>query len=216
MENICANIGFLVIEKNGELFIEAEKDSRVGTEVIVKSTPLDQCDRIPRSIVQYVANTFEPVVINNGQQAGIFEKDPYIESSGAKSVACIPLRFWNIPVGVLYLENSFLEGVFTEERVELLKLLSNQTVFAKVIKKLLERDNSESMDEKCPAGTVSLTGREVEILKLISKGLSNSEIAEELGVTNNTIKTHIKNIYGKLQVNRRVQAVARAKELNIQ
>ena len=216
MENICANIGFLVIEKNGELFIEAEKDSRVGTEVIVKSTPLDQCDRIPRSIVQYVANTFEPVVINNGQQAGIFEKDPYIESSGAKSVACIPLRFWNIPVGVLYLENSFLEGVFTEERVELLKLLSNQTVFAKVIKKLLERDNSESMDEKCPAGTVSLTGREVEILKLISKGLSNSEIAEGLGVTNNTIKTHIKNIYGKLQVNRRVQAVARAKELNIQ
>jgi ATP/maltotriose-dependent transcriptional regulator MalT len=108
-----------------------------------------------------------------------------------------------------------LEGVFTEERVELLKLLSNQTVFAKVIKKLLERDNSESMDEKCPAGTVSLTGREVEILKLISKGLSNSEIAEGLGVTNNTIKTHVKNIYGKLQVNRRVQAVARAKELNI-
>ena len=46
MENICANIGFLVIEKNGELFIEAEKDSRVGTEVIVKSTPLYQCDRI--------------------------------------------------------------------------------------------------------------------------------------------------------------------------
>lgn len=61
----------------------------------------------------------------------------------------------------------------------------------------------------------NLTEREIEVLRYISYGLSNKEIGERLDMTINTVKTHIKNIYGKLQVNRRVQAVGKAKKLNI-
>ncbi|NLK69483.1 MAG: response regulator transcription factor [Clostridiaceae bacterium] len=61
----------------------------------------------------------------------------------------------------------------------------------------------------------TLTERETEVLHLISEGLSNKEIANSLDITENTVKTFIKNIYNKLGVNRRVQVVMRARELNL-
>ena len=60
-----------------------------------------------------------------------------------------------------------------------------------------------------------LTSRELEIVRLISKGYSNPEIAGELIVTINTIKKHTSNIYGKLGVRSRTQAIARVRELNL-
>ena len=61
----------------------------------------------------------------------------------------------------------------------------------------------------------SLTKRELEILNLIAEGLKNQEIAEQLVVSLNTVLYHIKNIYNKLGVNRRTQAIAKAKEINL-
>ncbi|MBC8144973.1 MAG: response regulator transcription factor [bacterium] len=60
-----------------------------------------------------------------------------------------------------------------------------------------------------------LSARESEVLLLIAAGHTNRQIAERLFVSENTIKTHVNNIYAKLEVNRRTQAVARAKELGI-
>jgi LuxR family maltose regulon positive regulatory protein len=60
-----------------------------------------------------------------------------------------------------------------------------------------------------------LTPREREVLQLIAAGLSNPEIAEELVIAVTTVKTHVKNIYGKLQVTRRFEAAARAQDLNL-
>lgn len=60
-----------------------------------------------------------------------------------------------------------------------------------------------------------LRQRELEVLHHISQGYSNQEIADEMVLAVSTVKWHLKNIYGKLQVNRRTQAVARAKELSL-
>jgi len=60
-----------------------------------------------------------------------------------------------------------------------------------------------------------LTSRELEVMRLICKGYSNPEIASELVVTINTIKKHTSNIYGKLGVSSRTQAIARARELDL-
>jgi ATP/maltotriose-dependent transcriptional regulator MalT len=61
----------------------------------------------------------------------------------------------------------------------------------------------------------ALSERELRVLRLIAAGRSNQEIAGALLVSVNTVKTHIKRIYAKLQVNSRVGAVERARELGV-
>lgn len=61
----------------------------------------------------------------------------------------------------------------------------------------------------------TLTARETEVLHLIAQGLSNQEIAAQLQVVLGTVKVHTNNLYGKLGVKSRVQAVKRARELGL-
>ncbi len=60
-----------------------------------------------------------------------------------------------------------------------------------------------------------LSQRELEVLHLIAQGLSNQEISERLFLALSTVKGHNRNIFGKLQVQRRTEAVARARELGL-
>ena len=60
-----------------------------------------------------------------------------------------------------------------------------------------------------------LSQRELEVLQLLAEGLTYAEIAERLVVSLNTVRFHVKEIYGKLGVNRQAQAVARARELGL-
>ncbi len=62
---------------------------------------------------------------------------------------------------------------------------------------------------------LGITRRELEILELISKGMSNREIAEKLFVSENTVKTHSSRIFDKLSAKRRTQAVQIGKELGL-
>lgn len=60
-----------------------------------------------------------------------------------------------------------------------------------------------------------LSPREAEVLQLIVAGRTNKEIAETLVLSENTVKTHVNSLYTKLGVNRRTQAVAKAKEIGL-
>lgn len=63
------------------------------------------------------------------------------------------------------------------------------------------------------AAVEPLTAREQDILRAAASGLSNSEIAAQRRLTTGTVKWHLNNIYGKLGVRRRTQAIASAREL---
>jgi LuxR family maltose regulon positive regulatory protein len=63
--------------------------------------------------------------------------------------------------------------------------------------------------------TESLSERELEVLRLLKSDLSGPEIARELMVSLNTVRTHTQNIYAKLVVNNRRSAVRRAEELGL-
>jgi LuxR family maltose regulon positive regulatory protein len=60
-----------------------------------------------------------------------------------------------------------------------------------------------------------LSEREMEVLQLLDTYLSSTEIAEQLCISANTVRYHIKNIYGKLDVHSRSDAVQRAQELGL-
>lgn len=103
------------------------------------------------------------------------------------------------------------ERLFLDEGGELLELVFKV------------RDTApDFIDKICSSGinnmnslTDPLRKRELEILKLIAEGLSNDEIAEILFITTGTVKWHINNMFSKLGVNKRTQAVVKARRLEI-
>jgi len=75
----------------------------------------------------------------------------------------------------------------------------------------------ESEPQKAPASPAaeSLSHRERDILRLIAEGLSNKEIARDLAIAPETVKSHVKHIFIKLNVEKRAQAVSRAQILGL-
>src|SRR5258706_2972049 len=70
-----------------------------------------------------------------------------------------------------------------------------------------------SRDIPTASGGRALTVRERAVLELVAQGQSNKEIGRTLTISPETVKTHLENVYGKLAVDRRAQAIARAKDL---
>ena len=69
--------------------------------------------------------------------------------------------------------------------------------------------------ELSPVAIANLSRRELDVLALINDGRSNKEVARALGITPETVKTHLKSVFSKLSVKRRAQAVARARNLGL-
>lgn len=70
--------------------------------------------------------------------------------------------------------------------------------------------------ENCnPCDEITLTSREIEVLEQLSKGLKYNAIAENLFLSNGTIRKHVENIYTKLQVHNKLEAVQKAKNNNL-
>jgi DNA-binding NarL/FixJ family response regulator len=79
-----------------------------------------------------------------------------------------------------------------------------------VTRRLLDRFARSLPEDKPPPSLEALTARELEILRLVAAGLSNAEIAEQLVVSEATVKTHVSSILRKLRLRDRVQAVVLA------
>jgi LuxR family maltose regulon positive regulatory protein len=97
-------------------------------------------------------------------------------------------------------------------------IAATQGVVGDYVRGLLEAQEPESLPLPSPgAGPAAdlLTERELEVLRLLAAGLSNREIAQTLIIALSTVKQHLKNLYGKLDVHSRTQAVARGRELDI-
>ena len=78
-------------------------------------------------------------------------------------------------------------------------------------RRLIERFAGTSPPQPPPA-LADLTSRELEVLRLLARGLSNAEIAAELVLSEHTAKTHVAHILGKLNLRDRLQAVVLAYE----
>ncbi len=86
------------------------------------------------------------------------------------------------------------------------------TVTRRLIEEFVRRPTPESFDS---SGLAELTEREREILSLLARGLSNDEIAEELVLSRATVKTHVANVFAKLNLRDRAQAVVFAYECGV-
>jgi len=152
----------------------------------------------------------ERVTINEKPSEGLFLEDLYLLNKDEISVLCMPISYMDIIIGVLYLEKECKNG-FVDFDTLLMEGMLPMVLFKR--KAIQQMDMRENVHHKMIETKLSI--REIDVLKLMGKGYSNDAIAEELGVSLGTIKSHINRIYGKLEVKNRIRAVLKARELDI-
>lgn len=105
---------------------------------------------------------------------------------------------------------------FTIFGIWISKKITNEKTQIQVIEKEIYISNELpfQIDQK-EIEKLKISKRELEVLELMAKGLSNQEIANKLFVSLNTIKTHSSNLFEKLNVKRRTQAIELAKKIRI-
>ena len=110
----------------------------------------------------------------------------------------------------------FIAVIFTALGIWLALKLSKPKIETVVVEKkvYISRNENFILDSSL-VSKLELSKRELEILGLLAQGHSNQEIAAKLFVSLSTVKTHIQNIFEKLEVKRRTQAVEKAKRLNL-
>jgi len=104
-----------------------------------------------------------------------------------------------------------LKEISVEEVAEAIRaVVQGQSLISpSMASKLLNEFNqlSRRAEERQQFPVPTLTSRELEVLKLVAKGMSNREIADELFISENTVKNHVRNILEKLHLHSRMQAV---------
>lgn len=95
------------------------------------------------------------------------------------------------------------------------QLLAGGSPISPVIARLMLQKFSHTKECSQSVLPEALTEKQVQILKYVSQGFSSMEIAEKLGISYHTVTTHIKNIYNKLQVNSRTEALFEAKKMGL-
>lgn len=133
-------------------------------------------------------------------------------------IGCIAVMFTALGIWLaLKLSKPKIETLVIEREVYIDKKVEVEKVVYvdKVVEKEVYVSNDNFVPDTLLASQLGLSKRELEILTLLAQGSSNQEIAEKLFVSLSTVKTHNQNLFEKLEVSRRTQAVEKAKRLRL-
>jgi GAF domain-containing protein len=125
IENAGVEKGFLLLAKDEQLTVEAEGSIESGVK-IDRFAVIGASDRLSTTIINYVYRTQENLVLGDASAAGLFINEEYIKTHQIKSILCLPILSQGKAIGILYLENNLAVNAFTDERLEILKLISSQ------------------------------------------------------------------------------------------
>ncbi len=126
IENAGARRGMVLLDKDGELLIEAEGTAQSERTTVLHGRSISGKDDLPASVVNYVVRTRESIVLHDASEDSRFRNDPYIQRHRPRSVLAAPVTHANDVMGVIYLENNLNSGVFTNDRLEVIRMLSTQ------------------------------------------------------------------------------------------
>lgn len=144
LENAAAQKGVLLLVKNNQLFIEAAGTATNNEVTVLKSISLETSEDLPLCVINYVFRSQKHLVFNDVTQAEPFNTDPYIQKNQPKSILCLPIIYQSQLQGIFYLENNLTAGAFTQERIEVLKVLVSQVAIALENARLYAREKEKS------------------------------------------------------------------------
>lgn len=144
LENAGARKGLLILERNGQYFIEASDNSEHDSFSVLSSTPVDNNWEIPQKVINYAIRSKEALVIRDAMADPLSNRDPYIIKHQCKSILCYPIIYQGDLIGIFYLENNLAVGAFIPAHLELVKILSTQAAIALKNARLLAREQEKS------------------------------------------------------------------------
>ena len=141
LENAGAQKGVLILEKDGEVSLEAEGSIarphpavRHAGDGFGNGHP-----SVPLSVVNYVRRTSASLVVPDAVSDSRFVSDPYVAKHRPRSVLCIPILNQGRRTGVLYLENNVTANAFKHERIQVMQMICSQAA--------ISLDNAHLYDE---------------------------------------------------------------------
>ena len=176
IENAGAEKGFIILETDNELNIEASISADSNQSRLLVSVSIEGSRELSESIVRYVYRTGEDVVIHDAVADTHFSRDPYILSEKPKSILCIPIGPQKRDTGVLYLENNLTTAAFTEDRIELLRIL--------LVQASISLENARMFEQK------KQTEEEIRQLRNYLQNIVDSMPSVLVGVDQETRITH--------------------------
>jgi PAS domain S-box-containing protein len=130
VEHAGAERGLLILLGGDEPQIEAEATTGHGTvEVTVRQTVITPI-HLPKSTLQYVIRTREPVVLDDASVGNLYSEDEYVRQKHPRSVLCLPIVKQTKLIGAFYLENNLTPRAFTADRVTVLEMLASQAAIS--------------------------------------------------------------------------------------
>jgi diguanylate cyclase (GGDEF)-like protein len=150
IENSGSQRGVLLLQDNNELVIEACYD--ISTKY--KKDDFNTLIEMPKNIINYVKRFIQPVIFSALSNEQLFANDEYIINNNPKSAFCLPIVYKKDLLGILYVENRDIHNLYSEEKIEFLKLLSQQAAIsidhAKLFKQTIDYSNTleETVNKK--------------------------------------------------------------------
>jgi len=201
IENVGAEKSALILQQDGKLILVAH--AQLHQRCQIKSVPIINCQEVPISLINYVFHTREDLLINNASVETQFARDAYILQQQPKSILCTPILNQGQLTGIFYLENTLTAGVFTPERLKILKLLSSQAaislenaqLYASLTEKVAERTkelNDKNLYLEQTLNELQITQSQlVQTEKMSSLGQMVAGIAHEINNPLNFISANI-------------------------
>ena len=164
IEHSGAQKAVLVLKDGADLVIRAQGRAGDTIEIDTNPIPINDGDALPLplSLIHLVARTGKCQVIHDARVGTLFGHDPYFVEVRPLSVLGQPIAHQGKLVGVLYLENNLTAGAFTEERLELLQLVSAQAAISIENARLFEEQRrlADSFARFVPREFLSLLNKE--------------------------------------------------------
>ncbi len=204
LENAGAQYVALITSQGEQLYIQAEGWSKQTDNKIHEHFLLNNSETVPESVIQYVYRTKEAVVIHEFDPGSRFAKDPYLARHQPKSILCAPIINQNRLMGCIYLDNKITANAFTEQRLEILKILSTQIAIS--LENALLYENLEA---KVKERTAKIERQKSEIEKAKEEALAAEAIARKaneaksdfLSTISHELRTPLTSIIGFAKIN---------------